>query len=661
VFLEMADGGYSAPPGGGRLGLSPREVPRDGIEVLDAELLALARGSGALRLELGEALDALATPGGHHACGFSSLGAYSKERCGKSGRWAHESRALARRLRERPRLREALQRGELGWSMVELLARHLDARHCESDEATLLARARDCTVRQMREALRKPDSAQDAEGADDDAESEARRTLQITVPTEEAWLFECTRILIEQLEGGRASTERVMEILLAEGELTLQGMVDPIHRDGALLHELEREARGRHATEMRAMHDEAERRCEADFRVAPSQPQRPQTRGCAGASSGSDGAARPALPTDPARLDGLIRELAREQSQRELSLGQLAVRFFAAHGESRLGYASRTQYARERLGLSYSTLKSHMALARCTEYKPAIRKAMRAGRLGSQGAALVARVSSLSTTHAWLARASQRTVKHLEEEVRATELLQRALQRRDLPPPDDDTLEAVRSLQRDILSGRFYREALSSAPAPPASHGQMSAHAASGSEAVTGGDEHDDDHDRDGQMSAHPAADHDAPPPTRATGMRTRRLRVSEETFCAYRALEHDYLRRAHVPLGFVSFLCISVWQSWHAAFRTEVAYAGIYTRDLFRCSSPVCERRDVTPHHLRFRSHGGDDSAENLVSLCVWCHLDGIHGGRLTALPPASEIQWTLGTHAPLRIHGRTKLQPTC
>ena len=40
---------------------------------LDTELVRLARGASALRLAVGEALDALHSSGGHHELGFSSL------------------------------------------------------------------------------------------------------------------------------------------------------------------------------------------------------------------------------------------------------------------------------------------------------------------------------------------------------------------------------------------------------------------------------------------------------------------------------------------------------------------------------------------------------------------------------------------------------------
>jgi len=87
------------------------------------------------------------------------------------------------------------------------------------------------------------------------------------------------------------------------------------------------------------------------------------------------------------------------------------------------------------------------------------------------------------------------------------------------------------------------------------------------------------------------------------------------------------------------------------------VAYAAIYVRDRFRCTSPVCERTDNTPHHLTFRSHGGTEARENLTTLCSWCHLEGIHGGRLRADPPASSISWRVGRSGVLRVRGRELL----
>jgi hypothetical protein len=36
-----------------------------------------------------------------------------------------------------------------------------------------------------------------------------------------------------------------------------------------------------------------------------------------------------------------------------------------------------------------------------------------------------------------------------------------------------------------------------------------------------------------------------------------------------------------------------------------------------------------LTPHHIVYRSQGGTDDLDNLVTLCMKCH-DDVHGGRL-------------------------------
>src|SRR5438874_10699399 len=116
------------------------------ILLLDAEIARLGRQTASLRLRVGEALEALRRSGGDHELGFSSIGAYTAERCQRSARWGDDTRALVRRLADLPRLREALVAGEVSWSMAELVARHATA----EDETELVAAARGSTVRAMR-------------------------------------------------------------------------------------------------------------------------------------------------------------------------------------------------------------------------------------------------------------------------------------------------------------------------------------------------------------------------------------------------------------------------------------------------------------------------------------------------------------------------------
>ncbi len=70
-----------------------------------------------------------------------------------------------------------------------------------------------------------------------------------------------------------------------------------------------------------------------------------------------------------------------------------------------------------------------------------------------------------------------------------------------------------------------------------------------------------------------------------------------------------------------------------------------------------MCNRRDVTLHHLTFRSRGGGEEGANLISVCSKCHLDLIHGGFIRAEGPADGIRWLLGRVPKMEVHGRVKL----
>jgi 5-methylcytosine-specific restriction endonuclease McrA len=53
--------------------------------------------------------------------------------------------------------------------------------------------------------------------------------------------------------------------------------------------------------------------------------------------------------------------------------------------------------------------------------------------------------------------------------------------------------------------------------------------------------------------------------------------------------------------------------------------YQQILRRDGWRCQ--VCgSMQNLEVHHLKFRSRCGDDSDENLITLCVGCHVVAHH-----------------------------------
>jgi hypothetical protein len=236
-------------------------------------------------------------------------------------------------------------------------------------------------------------------------------------------------------------------------------------------------------------------------------------------------------------------------------------------------------------------------------------------RIGYEAARLVAGVAAPDTVAAWIEHARARPVRFLREDVDAAQMLGRLSNDSTPAPPSEATMKAVAEFERAVLSGATLPE----------------------------------------QMSAHPLERYEQ----RVTrGRVTLKLRVREGTYSYYRWLESLLVRVCTVTVTCLRFLCESFIESWKHASVAQVAYGDIYARDRHRCANPVCTRPDVTPHHLTFRSHGGDDSDENLTSLCSWCHLEGIHGGRLTATGPASAIEWTLGRVPHTVVRGRQRVQ---
>jgi hypothetical protein len=581
---------------------------------LDAELVRLARGASAWRLAVGEALDVLSSTGGHHELGFSSLEAYARERCARTGRWAADTRALARRLQSLPRLREEVRSGVIGWSTAELLARHVTV----DSELEWLERARRTTVRELRTLLASSDVEKQDEG-------ESTCTLTVTATREDGWMLECARKAAESVIGPM-SAAGLLQCLLAEGYSTLLELVPDAAGSG--LYDIEAEeldivSHARMQTawcrERERWQREAEELCESHGLPPVFNP--PAARSTMPiACSSSEG---------PEVLDRSIRNWCSELSERDLALGIIAESARKADVWRRLGFASESQYARERVGVSLSSLKSKRLLAARTARVPELASALASGRIGYEAAYLLSRVVTAPTVEEWLRRAERRTVKHLREEVEAAELLIRLGQGRDQRPLDERSLDELFEFERCIVSGDWVEGR---------SGGQMS-----------------------GIVSTRERS--------RRFGRVTLRWVVEESTRSFFLALERVFgrvsARVCRVPASFLRFLCENFCRTWLPALRRarctesgeQPAYFAVYRRDVFRCSSPVCTRRDLTPHHLVFRSRGGGDDDENVASLCVWCHLHGIHEGRILAEPPASKIHWRIGRNGTLSVDGRTLL----
>src|SRR6266568_3187 len=117
--------------------------------LLDRLLTRVARSRGALDVAVGERLAALAVGDRVLRLGFSGIGDYGRERLGMSGRMAQELARLARELRDRPVLAEAVRNGEVSSRKAETV---LAVARGEA-EAAWVERARVETVRALKAAV----------------------------------------------------------------------------------------------------------------------------------------------------------------------------------------------------------------------------------------------------------------------------------------------------------------------------------------------------------------------------------------------------------------------------------------------------------------------------------------------------------------------------
>lgn len=635
----------------------------DHVEQLDENLAALARGEAGLRLRLGQVLEVLSR-GGVFELGFSSVGAYSIERCERGARWAEVARRLARQAESLPALRQRIATGQISWSMGELLARVARP----ADEERWLERARGRTVRQMR-ALVAEAGAHPATGAggtcadapelpaelvESCGSSREICTLECTVSREDAWLFEATRLLLEHL--GACGVDG-MDALLAEAHGTLLARLPK----GAI--ELEQllasdAARQRWLLQLAVWRDEAEAVCEkknGGWRHAQRGPAELDVALGAVAIAASRGMA----PIEGCRcdeLDAMVRALARGLARHELDFARLLVAFHRANGWRLLGYASETQYARERLGLSRSAVLARRALAVRLEKLPGIAAALGQGEIGIEAALQLVRVATPRTELMWLAQARRRTIKHLREEVAAAQVAICCSKEADCPPPLEGELDAFHDLERAVVGGRVGSSAPDSdgGPEAPARSEALGAEAASPSR-------------RPWQVTLRSLAswlrgepgEGEGEVQPSASGRVTLRLRFSSDAAAWWRRLAEVAVPHLPPGMSWLRFSCLSLWRAWQHELEHDVAYGRVYIRDRFRCISPVCHRRDVTPHHLRFRSAGGSDDDANIGSLCTWCHLLGVHGGRIRARGAAGHIHWELGpARSPcVVVHGRDRM----
>jgi hypothetical protein len=314
-----------------------------------------------------------------------------------------------------------------------------------------------------------------------------------------------------------------------------------------------------------------------------------------------------------------------------------------------LGYRQREAYQRERLGLDPSWCRALLRIERAACLSPAFAHAWRAGELSfSQAAALVpllhAELPEASVV-AWVRRAQEYSLRRLRDDVETT-LVRREcapeawlpcgglLELDDAGRADTDS-ESVAQAEDDREIGAKSRGADRNLP---------SAQDATSTSEIAA---------RSIAASAGPARE-----ACRVSMIvETEVAQLFRALHCSVRRrLERD-VGRAVTPGEALGWICAHALRSWNAVDARTRREHRVFTRDGWRCVVPACTRmRALHAHHVVYRAQGGGNEGDNLVTLCAYHHLRGVHGGRLRIrgrAPHALRFELGLrGGHAPLAVH---------
>jgi hypothetical protein len=338
--------------------------------LVDRLLVQVARASGAIAVSMGECLSALCSGDGPMRLGYSGIGDYGREVLSMAPRTALGVAKLARELRERPLLREAVRSGEVSVRKAEVVLPLAKG----DAEVFWVARAKRETVRGLVAGVRGGPAPEEPDF----------RTVEVGLEAEEREVVDEAFAVAGQLLGAASPRWQRLEAMCQEFLSEYPESYEDVRAAPVKV--------GREQDLEAWLEQEYERWSylyQADPVAAPE--------------AGVD-------DLDRARaIDARLRELAALQKGWDELLGHLYLLLVNTGLWRDMQFKDLEHYARERLGMSGRAVEQRAWLERRMWELPAIRRAMRAGRLGYAKALLVARCESSEFVEAWIEIAEQKT------------------------------------------------------------------------------------------------------------------------------------------------------------------------------------------------------------------------------------------------------------
>jgi hypothetical protein len=349
-------------------------------QAMDALFRNVTSGSGALDVAFGEGLDALSVGRRAMDLSYSNIGDYAREELGINASTAVKMARLARRLRDRPLVREAVRRGELTARKAEIIAPVAVA----DNQARWIVQAKGETVRSLKVRVKAP--------AD---------------PDEDEWVNLCADVSPEKLptldEGLRVAgmmigaTATKMQRVNAWAEEHLSSHPAPAneHADDVLF-------TSEDDIESLKERLEQENRKWADL-AAVNPLKAPQSSG----------------EIDPWRIHAELKGHLEKRARWDEVFGHVAMLFKQSRAWEPLGFANFGHYCEERLGMSERTVAQRIALERSLCRMPQLRRALREKRISYEKARIIARHAEGEEVQGWIEKAKTMTCVALRRAMQA--------------------------------------------------------------------------------------------------------------------------------------------------------------------------------------------------------------------------------------------------
>jgi hypothetical protein len=319
---------------------------------------------------------------------------------------------------------------------------------------------------------------------------------------------------------------------------------------------------------------------------------------------------------DAFEVDRRLRRAVRLERTHEARIGPLLRRVLDAHDYRRRGYWDRDRYLEERLGMCPRKARALVRIERLLARAPALLDAYRSGRLSWLQIQALSPLLEIGLdpepARAWVQRAARVTLRRLEDDVR------NALARADLAVAESTGTSAGPEEEFGMEGRRIGAQR--------------------GRERRIGAQHRRED----ATVSFHA--------PAESARFFRAVLEAVRERLAAARGAPATQGEAFEWMLDHA----IGTWSQRDERARLQ---HGIFERDGWRCAVPGCSSyRNLQVHHIVFRSQGGGDEPENLITLCAWHHQRGVHGGlvRITGRAP-DRLRFELGLRegeAPLAVY---------